>query len=285
MTIEGIRQKGKSLGLSYVQSLSLFLFETVLTWVSETELQELLWLKLSEIFLTDKKQGELNEIIFYTKEISYERLEASIQTLLLKKEHEFSKLSWELLIYDRQLQIPLEVQLGQVPVAFQLVIRPIWGQDQFPEEGHYLLKMLGDEKNPEIAYRAYPTELNLAECFYEILENLELIGDLDAYDLACRILKEYPIEGRRIYVHMKELVERQPMASLEKRWDTVSGYREYGYMRKRWNKYQKGRKEKTSSWEECMDLLEKFFSPIWKAIQEDTIFFGDWMPSLGRYLD
>lgn len=285
MTIEEIRRKGKSLGLSYVQSLSLFLFETVLTWVSETELQELLWLKLSEFCLTEKKQGELNEIIFYTKEISYGRLETSIQKLFLKKEHEFSKMSWKLVIYDRQLQIPLEVQLGQVQAAFQMVIRPVWGQDQFPEEGHYPLRMLEKEKNSEIAYCAYPTELNLAECFYEILEKMELIGDLEAYDLACRILKEYPVEGRRIYVHMKELLEKQPMASIKKRWDTVLGYREYGYMRKRWNKYQKGRKEKTSSWEECMDLLGQFFSPIWKAIQEDTIFFGDWMPSLGRYLD
>lgn len=285
MTIEEIRGKGKSLGLSYVQSLSLFLFEKILTWVSETELQEMLWLKLSELSIAEKKQGELNEIIFYTKELSYGQLEASIQKLFQKKEHEFSRLSWEVIIYDRQLQVPLEVQLGQVQLTFLMIIRPVWEQDQFPEEGRYSLRMLKRENDSEIVYCAYPTELNLAECFYEILESLELIGEMEAYDLAYRILQEYSIEGRRIYVHMKELLEKQPMASLEKRWDTVLSYREYSYMRKRWNKFQKSRKEKAGSWEECMELLGKFFSPIWYAIQKDTIFFGDWMPSLGRYLD
>lgn len=285
MTVEEIRRKGKSLGLSYLQSLSLFLFETILTWVSESELKEILWLKLSELSIRGKKQGELNEIVFYTREISYGKLEDALKKLFLKKEHMFSRFSWELVIYDRQLEIPLKVQLGQVPVVFQMVIRPVWDKDSFPETGQYPIQLLDKGGNQEISYCAYPTELNLAECFYEILENLELIGDLEAYELAWRILKEYPMEGRKIYAHMNEMLEKQPMASLEKRWDTVLEYQTYGYMKKRWDKNRKGRKEETCSWEECIKLLDRFFTPVWKAIQEDTIFFGDWMPNLGRYLD
>ena len=38
-------------------------------------------------------------------------------------------------------------------------------------------------------------------------------------------------------------------------------------------------------WKDLSKKVFRFFLPIWNASARDEIFFGDWMPELGRYLD
>ena len=69
-----------------------------------------------------------------------------------------------------------------------------------------------------------------------------------------------------------------------KRMEQITSYKEYGYMKKKWMQYCRTRNGEVVSWEQLMDRLLIFLTPLWKALCEDEIFFDDWMPELGRFL-
>lgn len=283
MTVEEIREKGKKLNLPYVQAISLYLFERILERVSHSELKDEMWLRQTEFFQKGKKKKTVpNQIVYYMKDISYQTLQQAMDEILRQKKDSSFQMEWEMLFLDNEIEIVLHTKVEQVEVPFKVVIRPVWMEDQFSEKEVYFSLLW---ENRTVEYRAYPVELRLAECFYEILDKLELTASMECYDTVCQILREHSVDGRRTYLNMLELLEKQPVTSVEKRWDTVLGYRDYSYMKKRWNTWRKAEKENMISWEECMETLREFFSPIWNAIQEDKIFIGDWMPHLGRYLD
>ena len=75
-----------------------------------------------------------------------------------------------------------------------------------------------------------------------------------------------------------------PKMISQKRIGQISSYKEYGYMKKRWQQYAKQQKKENQSWEDVLERLCAFLTPLWKALCEDEIFFDDWMPELGRFL-
>lgn len=290
LTIEEIRDKGKSQGLSYVQSLSSCFFEEIMRWVERSDLKDRMWLKPEEFYLKGKGRGtEAGQMTYYMKDISYTDLEEMVSDIQRQKRQEQVSLDWQLLFYDLQLEIGLSLKVTKVLVPFRIVVRPVWQADCFPEEEVY--QPIFGEFEP-VSYKTYPEELNLAECFFEMMEKLELIGDMRPYGEALRILKTRSVDGRRVSQYVKELQGIRKMTSWEKRWETVAGYGNYTYMKKRWDKYRKrdlkiNRREsgdKEVSWSELMVLLKEFFTPLWESIQKDQIFLGDWMPQLGKYL-
>ena len=107
----------------------------------------------------------------------------------------------------------------------------------------------------------------------------------DSYD----ILKEYPVSGRRMIDFFKAKSQEKPKVASMRRLEQLGGYRSYTYMKKRWNRYCK-RQDKLSEhydsagWEETLDLILDFLTPVWSAFCNDEIFYDDWMPELGRFL-
>ena len=39
-----------------------------------------------------------------------------------------------------------------------------------------------------------------------------------------------------------------------------------------------------AGWEETLDLILDFLTPVWSAFCNDEIFYDDWMPELGRFM-
>ena len=66
--------------------------------------------------------------------------------------------------------------------------------------------------------------------------------------------------------------------------DLFCSYRDYRYMKKKWNSYLKRQNQKEPVWEDVMEKILAFLQPVWEMMQQDMIFIGDWMPELGRYL-
>lgn len=282
MTIEEIRNQGKKLGFSYIQTLSVYLYERILYWISQQPFQDKMWLRRSDFYEKGKKKRTApNQIVYYMRNISYQELEQTFKYMFSRKEEQAYQIQWEMLFLDKQIEVALHIRLEKVAIPFKIIIRPVWFEEQFPEKEvyHFLLW-----EGKTAGYRAYPVELYVAESFYEVLDKLELISDMKVYNTLYEVLHSYAVDGRRAYLNMSEIFKYQPMSSVEKRWDTILGYKDYTYMKKRWDRYRKSQKEEEVPWEECILLLEGFFTPIWKAVQEDTIFVGDWMPHLGRFL-
>ncbi len=67
--------------------------------------------------------------------------------------------------------------------------------------------------------------------------------------------------------------------------EMIKNYRSYSYMKKKWRRYLKSEKKSSPDWEEIVDKVVLFLSPIWDMMCKDLIFIGDWMPEVGRFLD
>ena len=133
-------------------------------------------------------------------------------------------------------------------------------------------------------YLCYSKESILAEALFEIMRKLELISDLEAYAEANDILKEYSISGRYILEEFYTMAEKEPKVKSMKRLEQIASYKNYAYMKKRWQQYERNKKVEKEDWEQVVDRILAFLGPVWKALCEDEIFFDDWMPELERFL-
>ena len=137
----------------------------------------------------------------------------------------------------------------------------------------------------ECIYLSYAKENVLSEEIFEIMSKLELISSMEAYDVANEVLKTQSISGRHIIENLKLMGEKEPKVITKKRLEQVTSYKNYGYMKKRWQQYVRVHKSDAEIWEEAMERILAFLTPIWTALCDDKIFLEDWMPELNRFLD
>jgi hypothetical protein len=136
-----------------------------------------------------------------------------------------------------------------------------------------------------VPYLKYPVEIVLAEQLFLIIQKMELISELTPYDKVYQILGQEPVDGRHIGEMLETACKKEEIPLEEERVKEIISYKDYNYMCKRWEKYTRHQKSVKPSWQEIMEKLEAFLPGIWKAICKNEIFFGDWMPGLGRFLD
>lgn len=135
-----------------------------------------------------------------------------------------------------------------------------------------------------ITVYTYSIENALCQSIHEILYKLELIGDMEAYHIVNSAIKNQSISGRRVVEQLEEIHPRDAKFYVEKRLQQIEGYKNYAYMRKRWEQYEKKKGCAAESWEQVIERLLKFLGPIWTAMCKKEVFFDDWMPELERYL-
>ena len=115
------------------------------------------------------------------------------------------------------------------------------------------------------------------------MEKLELIPNMEAYSQVDRILSENAISGRLFMERVEKLLTGRETLKKEKRQEQLASYRDYTYMRKRWEQYAR-RNANHRTWEDIIAELLRFSEPVWHAICKDEVFLEDWMPELGRFL-
>lgn len=135
-----------------------------------------------------------------------------------------------------------------------------------------------------LTYWAYSAENQLGQDLFQIMDKLELIGDMGAYYRVYRTLRTQTLSGRYIIEELKMITEQAPQVKNERRLAQLRGYRSYAYMRRRWNQYVKRHSTETVAWEDALDLILTLITPIWECLCHNEIFFDDWMPELGRYI-
>ena len=130
----------------------------------------------------------------------------------------------------------------------------------------------------------YSKENILSENLFEMMRKLELVSDMAVYDNINEIIKNQTISGRHIMEELQACAKKEPKVLNMKRLNQVASYRNYGYMKKRWQQYAKRNKKKSEEWEDVLDRILKFTEPVWRAVCNNEIFFDDWMPDLERFL-
>ena len=88
------------------------------------------------------------------------------------------------------------------------------------------------------------------------------------------------IDRIRFLTELREFVAGDISGKVKERFS-----KEISYMEKKWKSLLRKEKKKEPTWQEVHGLICRFLEPIWEKLMEDQIFFGDWMPQLGRFLD
>lgn len=180
------------------------------------------------------------------------------------------------------LTLDIVAEFEEMKVPVQVKIREIGVPPVLPVKKKLVPFLDGGR---EISYMQYPADMLLSEQLFAIVRDMELIPEMEAYDTVYQILSWEPLDGRHIRELLGELCQKNGLVPGEDRAGTILSYRDYTYMRKRWARYLRQQKKKSPSWDDVMELLGEFLPGVWNAISRDEVFFGDWMPDLGRFLE
>lgn len=282
-------------GLPFANLLRTYVLEDLMVRIYSSDYQENLWLKDDHMFgESGCRRGGEHVLFFYYLEsarpipegklVPGQKLGAGLMEsfageILLPENA--AQIQWESKVLEEGAVLELLAVYKEMKVPVTLKIHAIVPEHQKSER-----KILERVAAPggELAYRKYSSENQLSADLFQIIDKLELITDMGAYDRSYRILRTQPLSGRHIMEELAELAERTPQVKNERRLEQLGGYRTYAYMRKRWNQYAKRRGGEAVSWEDVLDLVLALVGPIWQSLCRNEIFLDDWMPELGRYM-
>lgn len=298
INVTAIKVKSEELQIPFANLALAFVIEEFLIRVSESEFAPYLWIGNAGSFGLEHYKRKLVEgpQFYYRKNPSFrerdeilpgqawsrELVEEMMQTLCAPDEKQ--GLTWEYRIAEGGFQDMIEVTayLENIRIPFQLRIDLLDNEKLSPCPINFRLFM---RNNGQLKLNAYPVEVTAVDCMFEIMEKLELVNDMSCYQKLYMILKRETLDGRRIQLQFLEKCEEKAVTVNRQKLSILTGYRNYSYMKKKWKAYLKRENRQYPAWEEVLDLLEVFFSPIWEMMCSDMIFIGDWMPELGRFLE
>ncbi len=130
----------------------------------------------------------------------------------------------------------------------------------------------------------YPIEQEAALHFFIIIKDLELINEMEHYYYLYNIFSTNTIDGVRFQNALSALLRDNNISIDDKRWQLLMSYKSYSYMKNKWRNWIKRQKELSLRWEEVFGIIEIAVLPVRESILDGKMFFGDWMPGLGRYL-
>lgn len=295
-----LKAKSEELKISFPNLLAGYLLEELMYLISESEYGACLWLKNDRILGVEqyrKKENSLTLDFAYVvnrKVVEKGELRpgqkislklAYMMLLQFLEKEKTPKIKWKgkAVLKENGVEFEIIGEFEEMTVPLRVCVTEVSVDENcMPVRKEMTLFMAQGE---EISYLEYPGEMFLTEQLAVVLKQMELIPDMDSYLRIYKILSENPMDGRHVREELADICEKEHISLEEERVRELISYREYGYMRKRWEKYLRHCGKKEPAWEEVVDKLGKFLSPIWQAVCKDEVFFGDWMPDLGRYLD
>ena len=144
-----------------------------------------------------------------------------------------------------------------------------------------------EDETVQIEWKEFPAELVLAKQIFVILRDMELIPDMEIYREVFFILRNETLNGRHVCELLEDMCKTEEMIPDMERAEQIFSYRDYPYMKKRWEKFCRHSAiagTETLKWEEEMECFHHFLGDMWEAVCRDEVFFGDWMPELARFL-
>lgn len=286
MNSKAIKIKSEELEIPFANSLSGFALETAVAMVASSSYGNELWLCNHRDLGIDvyKKKPSLELIYKYQGEEMLEDFCAGFCNDLRGRYQQVGFFT-KGIRQDRstaEMRICLELMLEEMYVPLVIKVEQSVSPHLFPREEGFRLFM---ENNKTVSLKLYPMEQMVAYHLAEIIGKLELLNDMEHYIELYDILRQYPLEGRKVKDELAELCSRMHIVTDRKAYDLWSTYGNYIYMKKKWKVLLRREKRQEPTWEEAFRLIEKFFGPIWQAVCRDEIFFADWMPEIERFLE
>lgn len=293
-----LKERGEQLNLTMAEVLWGYMLEDAMLRIYNSEYRDILWLENRNLLGEESYHKRSEEKICFLyqpserpipqekrcpgQKLSLPMCEQMIQDLFAEENAReivwlgsASELSGVFLLHltgeYKDMQVPICIRLQEVEAS-----------NERPGRTETNLTVL---KNKRLSYLIYAPENQLSKDLFEIINKLELIGDMGCYDRVYRMLCKESLSGRYVIEELNLLSENCPNVRREQRIEQLAGYEKYAYMRKRWEKYVRNRGVEPTAWEEVLHLLLQFLTPVWHSLCNNEIFFDDWMPELGRFLD
>lgn len=293
-----LKAKSEELGIPFSNLLAGYVLEELMYLIEDSPFSLFLWLKTANA-LGVEQYREKNiltlEFAYLTDRLAMKKEGlAPGQKLSLKMGYvmlanilnveKVSKITWKGRAVQKGNTVELEVsgEFEEMTVPIHIRITELTEENAAPVNRSFTPFMEPEKKIP---YLEYPVEIVLAEQLFLIMKHMELLPEMSAYDRIYHILKENAVDGRHIRQMLAEACKKEELLPDMERMEMILSYRNYSYLRKRWEKYLRHRKRGEPSWDEMMTQLAEFLPRIWQSICQDEIFSGDWMPELGRFLD
>ena len=293
-----LEEKSEELEIPFSNLLAGYVLESLMYLITESEFWKYLWLKTGSLLGVDK----YNRDSIPTLEFAYvadEDAESEKKTgpgkkLSLKtgymilasvlKEEKVPEIQWRGRVSFGEGVAVLDVEgvFEDMAIPVHIELMEIASNTAIPLEKELPLMM---EHNKTITVMEYPSNSILAEQLLEILKDVELTSLMQAYDTAYQILDRQPVHGRHIQSLLAEVCDEEGFPLDPDRVNEIVLCRDQAYIKKRWGKYLRHQKRKEPSWEMVMEKISAFLPAVWNAVCQDILFFGDWMPELGRFLD
>lgn len=296
LSYEMLLEKSKDTGISFSNLLGGAVLEEIVRRISVSDYGENLWLRSGTvlgirqykknlvltleyiyiIFKPNKKNKEM------TDQMLLSELQLNLlQNVFLEKNDYGIWFEMKTKIQKKNLSIQFLAKVGDMKVPVALKVHLLRDEKKIPKKENFSCMMF---PNIQISYNSYPAEGYLAEKYMEIITKLELIQDIGAYYDIYYLLEKESVDGRKVREYIEDKCEELHIAKEKDRLETVAGYKDYTYMKKKWKIFLRSINSKEPSWEKAVERFINFFEPIWRAILEDMAFFGDWMPDLNRFL-
>lgn len=281
-----IRVLAKELQIPYANMMAAYTIEQFLKNLSGSAYASRLWLAESNRYRLEAYRRKIDLALrFYDtgKETSTdEETQNMLQSICGQAgdtgQADHSGIYWEITKKENWM-VTAVIGSRHIPLSIQLF--PLQKDDRVPVQ---TTVHLCSKNNEGIFFYQYPAEDSLVENLTEIMEHLELIRDMQVYEDVWQILTSESVDGRKIEQQLLQQLTEKGIHPDQKRMDLFCSYRDYRYMKKKWNSYLKRQNQKEPVWEDVMEKILAFLQPVWEMMQQDMIFIGDWMPELGRYL-
>ena len=293
-----LKAKSEETGIPFSNLLAGYVLEELMYLIEDSPFSLFLWLKNSSALGVEqyRKKNLLTLDFAYVTDPRAMKREGIVpgQELSLKmgyvmlayilKVEKVPDISWKgrASAGDHRVDLEIAGEFEEMTVPIHIRVTELTEEGLVPVKRTYMPFMEGGKQIP---YLEYPVESILAENLFYLIRDMELLPDMSVYDKVYGILKTEPVDGRHIQELLGEHCKKRQLLPEESRMKEILSYRDYSYMRKRWEKYLRHRKRKEPAWTEVMQVLEQFRPQMWSTLCRDEIFFGDWMPDLQRFLD
>lgn len=291
----GLLKLSESLHIPFAGILQAYVVDRLIRKLVNSTFESFLWLKNPKDLSKEayKRSREMRLEFYYVESdkqlgtlleagmpFSKELLEVFAEEIFGPMD---TKIYWQYRVLEEKngVLIQVEASLWDMNVPVSIII------EEIPSENAYSIRQeipYITREGKSVNLQCYSPENVFCIHFYEIMSRLELISDMESYDIVYQTLKVQSLSGRKVIDEMEAFVKKEPKVKNYKRISQITGYMDYTYMRKRWEKYLRNQKKELVEWKEVLTLFLSFAEPVWKAFCEGELFFEDWMPELGRFL-
>lgn len=292
-----LKERGEKIGLTLADTLLGYMIEDALLRIYGSGYGEYLWLESREIFGVEAYRKRADEQIRFLyqpaeRAIAPEKLcpgqklsvalcEAMVREIFAGDNVQQIRWSGNVSETNGSFYLYLTGSYKEMRVPLCLTLHSAEAQNQRPGKREKELSVIEHRK---LTYYVYAPENRVSKDLFEIMDKLELIGDMGCYDRVYQVLCREPLSGRYVLEELNALTETCPKVRSKQRLTQLAEYESYAYMRKRWEKYARGHNQRDVAWIDVIHLILDFLTPVWDSLCENAIFFDDWMPELRRFL-